>query len=186
MGIGTVKPAVFFDRDGVLNLAFVRGGKPHPPATLGKLRFDPDAKNAVRKVCEAGFTPVIVTNQPDVARGMQVRAVVEQLNDAVARETGIRAVYTCYHDNADGCSCRKPQPGLIVRAAEELELALPRSYLIGDRANDVLAGRAAGCTTVFIDRGYGETPGDLPASVKVASLRDAVEWILERERNAAA
>lgn len=182
MGINALSRAVFFDRDGVLNHSTMRAGKPHPPSHVGELRVWDDAKESVRLVVEAGFLPVIVTNQPDVARGTQRLETVAEINGEVARQTGITEVYTCYHDDADDCACRKPKPGLMLRAAADLGLDLSRSYLIGDRVKDIEAGRAAGCVTVFIDLQYPETAIDVGAELRASSLREAVDWILERER----
>jgi D-glycero-D-manno-heptose 1,7-bisphosphate phosphatase len=173
---------VFFDRDGVLNVSPLRAGKPHPPSGVGELRMHEGARESVRLVVEAGFVPVIVTNQPDVARGTTAAETVDAINREVANRAGIAAVYSCCHDDADACGCRKPAPGLLLRAASELGLNLSRSYLVGDRHKDVQAGRAAGCATVFIDWHYPETPKEVGADVRASSLREAVDRILERER----
>ncbi len=183
MGVGSLRPAVFFDRDGVLNEATVRDGVPRPPQSLDELRVISSARDAVAAVRAAGFVPVIVTNQPDVARSTQRIAVVEALNEAVTRAVGIEATYVCVHDDTDGCDCRKPKPGLLLRAARDHGLSLSESYLIGDRQKDMVCGRAAGCTTVFIDRGYDETPADVDADFKVATIAEAVRCILDRERS---
>ena len=185
MGIRTLKRAVFFDRDGVINDAIVRDGNPYPPASLAELRIDAHAPAAVRLLHERGFAAVVVTNQPDVARGTQQRGVVEAINSEIQRKTGVDAVYTCYHDDSDGCECRKPKAGLVLQACRELGLDPARSYMVGDRVKDVLAGRGAGCTTVFIDRGYAESAVGVPAGLVARSLEDAVEQILARERTAA-
>jgi D-glycero-D-manno-heptose 1,7-bisphosphate phosphatase len=182
MGVDTLKRAVFFDRDGVLNVSPLRAGKPHPPSRIGELQMHEGASESVRLVIEAGFVPVIVTNQPDVARGIVTGETVDAINREVANRTGIAAVYTCCHDDADACACRKPGPGLLLRAASDLELDLSRSYLVGDRLKDVQAGRAAGCATIFIDLHYPETPKEVGADVRASSLREAVTCILERER----
>lgn len=177
-----MRRAVFFDRDGVLNVSRLRAGKPHPPDHIGELQMHEDAAESVALVIDAGFVPVIVTNQPDVARGTAEAETVNAINREVARQTGIKAIYACYHDDADACACRKPAPGLLLRAASDLELDLTRSYLVGDRVKDVQAGRSAGCTTVFIDRRYPETPDEVGADFRASSVREAVDCILERER----
>lgn len=181
MGISSLKPAVFFDRDGVLNAAVVRDGKPYPPTSLDELCVDSAAKASVQRVIEAGFSPVMITNQPDVARGTRRRESVESMNLEVARQSGIDAVYACFHDDADGCDCRKPKPGLLLRAAKELSLDLSRSYFVGDREKDIVAGQAAGCRTVFIDANYSETSPNVRPDIRVIGLAEAVDSILERE-----
>ena len=184
MGIGSLKRAVFFDRDGVLNAAVVRDGAPHPPSALGELQIDPAAADGIARLHSLGFRTVVITNQPDVARGMQRRDVVDAINASVQRETGIDAVYTCFHDNSDRCACRKPKPGLIFAAAADLGLDLRQSYLVGDRYGDVQAGLTAGCTSILIDRGYDETPAETGAAYTVRSLHEALNCIFSLESEA--
>jgi D-glycero-D-manno-heptose 1,7-bisphosphate phosphatase len=124
---------------------------------------------------------VVVTNQPDVARGTQTRAVVDAINADVASRLELDALYACFHDSSDDCQCRKPRPGLLFQAASDRGISLAGSYLVGDRHTDVACGRAAGCVTVFVDRGYGETPANLQADARVASLDEAVAYIADRE-----
>ena len=170
---------MFLDRDGVLNRALVRGGQPHPPSEPGELDLEPGASEACDLLAAAGLPLVVFTNQPDVARGTTDRLAVEEINDALRAALPLTAVYTCFHDDADACHCRKPKPGLLLDAARDLDLDLRRSVAVGDRWRDVEAGRAAGCATVFINHGYAErrpTDPDLVAG----SLREAVSWILAR------
>src|SRR5258708_3854186 len=109
--------AVFLDRDGVLNRAIVRDGKPYPPASPEELEIMPDADKACRDLRNAGFLLIMVTNQPDVARGSQKREVVEAINRILADRLCLDSVKVCYHDDADNCKCRKPEPGLLQEAA---------------------------------------------------------------------
>ncbi len=123
----------------------------------------------------AGYTVVVVTNQPDVARGLQRAEVVHQINRELFR-VEVTAVYVCFHDDADGCLCRKPAPGLLLDAAHDLGIDLSRSFMVGDRWRDVEAGRRAGCRTVHIDRQYSERSPEY-ADLVTTSLADAVSWI---------
>jgi D-glycero-D-manno-heptose 1,7-bisphosphate phosphatase len=173
--------SVFFDRDGVLNDAVVVDGVPHPPASIGELRVADGAREAVRLVHGVGFLAIAITNQPDVARGTATRESVDAINAAVAREVGLDAVFTCVHDDADECACRKPKPGLLHAAAAEYGIDLAASFLVGDRVKDVACGRTAGCTTILIDRGYAETPPQSGADIVVSSLEEAVKAILTRK-----
>lgn len=184
MGIGTIKRAIFFDRDGVLNRAILRDGKPHPPASLAELQIDPAAAPGIALLHALRFITVIVTNQPDVARGKQRRETVEAINLQVRRSVGADAVYTCFHDNADQCECRKPKPGLILQSAHDLQIDVLHSYLIGDRHGDIQAGISAGCATVFIDRRYPETPPATGARATVESLDEAIKYIISLESEA--
>ena len=178
---GGTRKAVFLDRDGVLNRAIVRNGRPYAPATLAELEVLPDARGALTGLRTAGFLLIGVTNQPDVARGTQRRETVEAMNATLLGALPLREVLVCYHDDGDGCECRKPRPGLLLEAAGRHGIDLASSFMVGDRWRDVEAGRQAGCATVFIDHGYAEAyrAGGRP-DCAVQSLGEAAEWILGR------
>lgn len=175
-----LRRAVFLDRDGVLNRAFVRNGTPHPPATLAELEIVPDAPKAIGDLKAAGFLLIGVTNQPDVARGTQRREVVDAINGRLLAALPLHEILVCDHDDHDGCGCRKPQPGLLIQAAGRYGIDLASSFIIGDRWKDIETGRRAGCTTVLIDYGYGEMRPEITADFTVHSLTEAVAWILQR------
>jgi D-glycero-D-manno-heptose 1,7-bisphosphate phosphatase len=178
VGIDPLKrPAVFLDRDGVLNRAVVRDGRPYPPATVAELEVPPHTADHLERLRRAGFTLVVVTNQPDVARGHQERAVVEMINAELTRRLEIEDFRVCYHDDRSHCDCRKPAAGLLLAAALDRNLDLTRSFMIGDRWRDVEAGRRAGCRTVLIDHHYDESMPVEP-DVRVPDLACAVSWIL--------
>jgi D-glycero-D-manno-heptose 1,7-bisphosphate phosphatase len=185
MGIGgeVMRRAVFLDRDGVLNRAFVRAGTPHPPPSLAELELLPGVPQAIRALKAGGYWLVVVTNQPDIARGMVPRAVSEEMNRWLKATLPIDAVLMCAHDDSDQCGCRKPRPGLILQAARDFEIDCGSSYMVGDRWKDMEAGRRAGCTTFFVDHGYGEA---LPESYdfRVSSLLDAARTLLRSGRPA--
>jgi D-glycero-D-manno-heptose 1,7-bisphosphate phosphatase len=185
MGVrGEVKPvatarAVFLDRDGVVNRALVRNGKPYPPASLAELEVLPGVGEALSRLKAAGLWLIVTTNQPDVARGTQTREQVEALHVALKAQLPIDEFRTCYHDAADACACRKPRPGLLLQAARDHQIELSHSYMVGDRWRDVAAGQYAGCTSLFIDYHYAERePGG--SFVRIQSLLEAAEWILTR------
>jgi D-glycero-D-manno-heptose 1,7-bisphosphate phosphatase len=173
--------AVFLDRDGVLSRAVVRDGKPYPPASLSELEIMPDTE-ALAELKEMGFLLVVVTNQPDVARGTQKRETVEAIHERLRAAVPLDDIFVCYHTDGDGCDCRKPQPGLIFRAAAKYAIDLPASYLVGDRWRDIEAGERAGCTTVLIDYGYREQSPSTGPSMRVTSLRAATDWIVKRNQ----
>jgi D-glycero-D-manno-heptose 1,7-bisphosphate phosphatase len=170
------RPAVFLDRDGVLNRAFVVDGVPHPPASVDDLELLPGVAAACRRLHDLGFALVVVTNQPDIARGAVDPAAVDEVNDRLREWLPLDDVLVCPHDDADRCDCRKPLPGLILRGARELGVDLARSVMVGDRWRDVEAGRAAGVRTVFVDHGYAEASGG--ADLVVTGLSEAVDWIV--------
>ncbi len=173
--------AVFLDRDGVINRAVLRAGLPHPPQSVQDLEIMPGVGDALAALKSAGFVLVVITNQPDVARGTQTRDRVEAIHDLLMQTLPLDAVKVCYHDDADGCSCRKPAPGMILEAARDLDVELARSYTVGDRWKDIEAGKRAGTTTILIENEYPEKkPGN--AAVRVGSLREAAEWIMAKEK----
>jgi D-glycero-D-manno-heptose 1,7-bisphosphate phosphatase len=173
------RPAVFFDRDGVLSQAILVDGRPHPPRNESELQLEHGAADACKRLREVGVPMVVVTNQPDVARGTLSRETVDHLNGLLKETLLLDAIYVCPHDDGDGCACRKPAPGMLLDAARDLGLDLARSVMVGDRWKDVEAGRRAGCATVFVDRGYRERRPD-GADLVVEELPEAVDWILAR------
>jgi D-glycero-D-manno-heptose 1,7-bisphosphate phosphatase len=158
-----------------LNDAIVRDGVPHPPASPDEVHIADGAGDAVRAVRDAGWLAIVVTNQPDVARGTTTLAQVDAINAVVAERLQVDAIYMCPHDDADACDCRKPKPGLLLRAAREHDIDLAASVLVGDRAKDIASGRAAGCTTIFLDHRYAETKTNPAADFTVTTLAGAIE-----------
>jgi D-glycero-D-manno-heptose 1,7-bisphosphate phosphatase len=181
MGIGALR-AVFLDRDGVLNRAVVREGKPYPPASLDELEILPDVPEALATLKAQGFLLLVVTNQPDVARGTQQRRVIESLHEALRAALPIDDFFVCYHDDGDACACRKPKPGLLLQAAAKYGLDLSLCFLIGDRWRDIEAGHAAGCNTIWIDLGYVERGPSQPPAKLVKSCLEAARWIQEQNK----
>ena len=171
--------AVFLDRDGVLNRAVVRNGKPYPPANAAELELAPAAEEALREWKEAGFKLLVVTNQPDVAKGITTRAAVEEIHRKLASQLPVDEIFVCYHQDGDGCDCRKPKPGMILDGARKHNVDLTESFLVGDRWRDVEAGQNAGCRTVLIDGGWEERQPARPADARMHSLREAADWILQ-------
>jgi D-glycero-D-manno-heptose 1,7-bisphosphate phosphatase len=168
---------VFLDRDGVLNRAFPEGDTTRPPAGVAELEILPGVPDALARLHAAGFALVVVTNQPDVARGRQTRAAVEEINARMSAELPLLDVFTCYHDTADKCACRKPKPGLLLAAARKWDLDLDAAFLIGDRWSDVVAAHAAGCTGVLIETPFGH-PERCNPDHRAADIAGAVDWIL--------
>lgn len=178
---GRSRKAVFLDRDGVLNRALVRNGKPYPPATLAELEILPETSSALEALKAAGLLLIGVTNQPDVARGTQRRETVEAINAELMAVLPLDEILVCYHDDRDGCTCRKPLPGLLVDAAARRAIDLSSSFMIGDRWKDVETGHRAGCATVLIGHGYAEIGrGCRPPDHTVHSLSEAAAWVLRQ------
>ena len=178
MANGGIRRAVFLDRDGVLNRALVREGKPYPPAGPAELEILSGVAEACAALRQAGFLLIAVTNQPDVARGTQRREVVEAINQVLHTHLPLDDIRVCYHDDGDHCPCRKPEPGLLLKAARDWDIDLSASFMVGDRWKDIEAGRRAGCKTIFVDYGYAEREPDSPDH-RASSLMEAVDWILQ-------
>jgi D-glycero-D-manno-heptose 1,7-bisphosphate phosphatase len=171
---------VFLDRDGVLNRSVDRHGVPSPPHTVDEFELLPGVREAVEKLKGAGYLLVVVTNQPDIARGTQSATVVDAMNAVLQRELDIDAVLVCPHDDADECACRKPKPGLLLEAMDRFDIDRERSFMVGDRWRDVAAGRAAGCRTVQVGS-LDEGANGVSATARRVDLADAVGWILSDE-----
>jgi len=172
-----MRRAVFLDRDGVINRAVVRDGKPFPPANLAEMEILPGVSDALTALHLKGWLLIVVTNQPDVSRGTKSLSDVESINQFLQKVLPIDECRTCYHDSGDGCDCRKPLPGAILAAAKTHDIDLSSSYMVGDRWRDTEAGERAGCQTIFIDYGYNEKQ---PQNVgfRVKSLAEAANIIL--------
>lgn len=169
--------AVFLDRDGVINRAIVREGKPYPPKDLSELEVLPGVPEALAALKAANYKLIVVTNQPDVARGTVKKYVVESINRYLQERLPLDEFRTCYHDDHEACDCRKPAPGALLAAAAEHGLDLSGSFMVGDRWRDIEAGQRAGCKTAFIDYGYSEKQPE-HVDIRVQNLKDAALVIL--------
>jgi D-glycero-D-manno-heptose 1,7-bisphosphate phosphatase len=186
-----MRRAVFLDRDGTLNEDIGY------PADFSQVHIYPGAFEAVRLLRQAGFVNVVVTHQSGIGRGYFAPDEAEALHDCFLAEFARRGapidrLYSCPHapegPSAPACSCAKPLPGLALLAARDLGLDLAASYMVGDKADDVLFGLNIGATPVLVLTGYGRrAAADLAArgirpAHTAAGVLEAVAWILERER----
>lgn len=172
-----MRRAIFLDRDGVLNDAIVKDGKPYPPSSLQEVAIASDVLPALQALKDQGFLLLGATNQPDVARGKTERSLVETINAELMRQLPLDEIRVCYHDDADQCECRKPAPGLLLQAAAAHQVDLQQSFMIGDRWKDMTAGNKAGCRTIWINRQYNEKQ-PTGADAVVSSLSEAANWVL--------
>jgi D-glycero-D-manno-heptose 1,7-bisphosphate phosphatase len=191
----SLRPAVFMDRDGCL---IEESGYINHPS---RVRMLPRSPAAVVRLNQAGIAAVMATNQAGIARGYFSNEMLLTVNAEVERQlaaAGARldALYVCpHHPTAgeppyrDDCECRKPKPGLLLRAAEELGLDLSQSVMVGDKPGDVEAGQAAGTATVLVLTGYGRGEWEtrrhewtVKPDYVALDLFDAVEWSLARIR----
>ncbi len=178
-------PAVFLDRDGTINeeMGYINH--------LSRFRLLPQAAPAIRRLNEAGFKVVLVTNQSGAARGYFPASLVDEVHARLKTLLAVEGahldgIYACLHAPEENCACRKPRPTLIQQAARDLHLDLARSYAVGDRYNDIQTAANAGVKGVLVLTGYGQGEHDYlrPAPrvqpVHVApDLGEAVEWILQ-------
>jgi D-glycero-D-manno-heptose 1,7-bisphosphate phosphatase len=177
--------AVFLDRDGVLNRPVVRNGQPNPPSRVEGFELYDDVADGCARLKAEQFLLVVITNQPDVGRGTQSREAVEAMHVKMQLALpSLDRIEICYHAGeryGEPCDCRKPRPGMILRAAAELKIDLRASYVIGDRWRDIDCARAAGCRAIFIERGYGESLRETP-DFTVGNFGDAVNVLLRDAR----
>ena len=180
--------AVFLDRDGVLNRSIVRDGKPYPPMRAEDFELLPGVVEACGKLKAAGFLLVVATNQPDVGRGTLAREVVEAMHAKMRTTLPLDRIEVCYDAGAahgQPSEFRKPAPGMLLRAAREMDIALAESWMVGDRWRDIDCGAAAGCRTVFIEHGYDEPLRQSP-NFRANSLAEAADIILDQQRQSVA
>jgi D-glycero-D-manno-heptose 1,7-bisphosphate phosphatase len=156
---------------------------------LAELLISDDAPGALERLRSAGYVLVVVTNQPDVGRGRLTRHVADAINRRLQEVLEVDAIYVCFHSGVAPCSCRKPAPGMLIAASEALALDLSESWMVGDRWVDIAAGRAAGVTTVLLERpgSWGASSGRLPPSDLrpdhvVATLAAAATLVTESVR----
>lgn len=169
--------AVFLDRDGVLNRSLVRDGRPYAPTTLAEFEWLSGVDEALQQLKNAGAKLVVVTNQPDVGNGFVTQDTVEAMHRRVRAELPVDDIRVCYHTAEENCSCRKPLPGMLREAADDHDIELEQSVMIGDRWRDIDAGAAAGCRTIFIDYGYKEARRVEPDYI-VASISEAAQIVI--------
>jgi D-glycero-D-manno-heptose 1,7-bisphosphate phosphatase len=189
LGVDHLRPAVFLDRDGTL---IEEAGYLD---RLERLAFFPFSVDAVRVLNRTGLPVVIVTNQAGVARGIFKESFIAEAHRHIGERLGqggaaVAGFYYCpHHPDASVaeyrkmCDCRKPEPGMLRRAAAELHLDLSRSFVVGDRWHDVEAGRAIGARTLLVRTGYGRTEESasrptVAADAIVDNLMEAASWIL--------
>jgi D-glycero-D-manno-heptose 1,7-bisphosphate phosphatase len=179
-----LKPAIFLDRDGVIN-----ENRPDYVKSWAEVQLLPGALDALRALARLDWPIVVISNQSAIGRGLTTKEAVEDIHRRLAEEVAaaggrIDAFYYCPHRPGEGCDCRKPAPGLLRRAAQELKIDLRRSYMVGDAVEDVQAAVAAGCKPILVRTGRGQAalrgmPQELLAECHVADdLTSAVNWIL--------
>jgi D-glycero-D-manno-heptose 1,7-bisphosphate phosphatase len=167
--------AVFFDRDGVLVETLVREQRAFAPLSLEDFRITPGAGSEVARVRDLGLLPIVFTNQPDLGRGRLAAETLQAMHVRLRDAVPVEDIFVCGHDGSVGCDCRKPKPGMLHAAAGKWAIDLRQSFVVGDRWQDIDAGRAVGCYTVLIERPYS---GETAADARAADLAGAVQAVL--------
>ena len=173
--------AVFIDRDGIIIRADSILDKPYPPSRMEDVEIITGSLLSFRRLADHGYILIGITNQPDVARGTQTQEMVEAINKLIQSSTPIREIFVCYHDDSNGCACRKPKPGLIFQAAQKYGLDLSQSWMIGDRWKDIAAGKAAGLKTIFMDYQYDELFNCAPADYTITDTSLLADIIIKNQ-----
>ena len=177
MGISKVNArAVFLDRDGVINKVVFRNGLPASPRSLDEFVFNDGIRETVRRLKDGGFKIIVISNQPDWARGEIAKGVLDLMTQRMRWEIPMDDVYICFHDDHHQCSCRKPKPGMLIQASSKWNIDLKVSFLIGDTWKDMEAGKAVGCKTILLDTSYNQ---DVQSDFRVKSLSEAADLIIK-------
>lgn len=156
MGINTKIKAIFLDRDGVLNKPVIIDGKPYPPSTVEDVVIGQGVSEGLKTLKALGFLLIVITNQPDIARGKTTFTRVNKINNYLQNKLKLDDVFVCPHDDKDNCNCRKPKPGLVFLAQKKWKIDLSNSFFVGDRWKDIETGQNAGLKTILINYGYNE------------------------------
>lgn len=144
-----LKPAVFLDRDGVLTeeKSYI--------TVMENLKIFPYAADCIKRIHNKGYYAIVITNQSGIARGLLTEKELKEMNRYLILQTGVDAVYYCPHHPDAGCNCRKPQKGMFDMACRDFAIDMEHSYMVGDRAGDIIAGQNIGIRTILLESGYG-------------------------------
>ncbi|HOO77039.1 MAG TPA: HAD family hydrolase [bacterium] len=173
--------AVFLDRDGVVNEVVRRNGVPVSPVDFRELRIRPGIRECIRELKNNGWMVLIVTNQPDIARGGLDPDELEKMHGYIRASLEVDDIIVCPHDTADGCRCRKPRPGMLEDGAARYGIDLSGSFMAGDQQKDMAAGRAAGCRTILVDAPYNR---GVQSDFTVADPGNISRVVLGKDRRA--
>lgn len=180
MQSGSKKPAVFLDRDGVLTVenSYI--------TSIEELKLFSYTTECIRQIQQKGYYTIVITNQSGVARGLFTEEKLREMNDYLMKQTNVDAIFYCPH-HPEGkiekyrkiCDCRKPGTGMFAAACREFTIDMPSSYMIGDRASDIMAGQNAGVHTILLESGYGsaDLEFDVTPDHIMQDLRDVVEYL---------
>lgn len=175
-----MRQAIFLDRDGVINKVILKDGRCFSPRNIAEFELSDDIGEFLARSRQFGFVNIVITNQPDIARGLMSWDVLEAMHQFIKDNLPIDDVFICPHDDIDNCDCRKPKPGMLFQAAQKWNIDLANSFLIGDQWKDMEAGRNAGCITILLEYPYNKK---VRSNFRVKDLRSAANIITwEKQR----
>jgi D-glycero-D-manno-heptose 1,7-bisphosphate phosphatase len=170
--------AIFLDRDGVVNRIIYENNVQRSPRSMDEFEYEQGILEFIQNIKKLDFEIAIITNQPEVKRGLVSRDTVEQFHKKIRSELGIDHFFVCWHDSTDNCNCRKPKPGLFFDAKEKLQVNLEDSFMIGDREKDIISAKSAGCNGIL----YTKNESDF-ALHQFASYRSFPEILLAIQKD---
>ena len=171
-----MKRSIFLDRDGVLIKIRRKKNKPYSIDELDKISILKDTQRILKKL-KKKFLLIMVTNQPNVSRGLVKKSEVIKINKYVKKILNLDDIYCCFHDNKDKCKCRKPKAGMLINAKKKWKIDLKNSFMVGDRKKDIDAGKKAGCKNFFIDYNYDEIKPSKKNCIYINSFKEIIKYI---------
>lgn len=159
--------AVFFDRDGVINKLVFRNGDYYSPRDMDNFQLYKDAEKVIHHIKTKGYLVLIVSNQPDIARGLLKKSALNEMTKKIYDNLSVDDIFYCMHDDPDAEGCRKPAPGLILKAQKKWDLDLSQSMMIGDSEKDFGAAKNAGIKFILMSRSHNK---HMKISNKISTL----------------
>lgn len=170
--------AIFLDRDGVINKVLMNDGKPFAPRKFDEFELTSGIANTLISFKNMGFLNIVITNQPDVTRGLIEREELNKMTNFMKENLALDDISVCLHDDQHNCDCRKPKPGMLLEASKKWGIDLKNSYFIGDTWKDMAAGRRAGCRTILIKTPYNK---GVEGDYLISDINEAVSVIRKEE-----
>ena len=173
--------AFFLDRDGVINQSLIYKGKPIAPTNLANFKIIKDVKKSLIYLKEKGFLTIIISNQPDISKGLLDKSILKKMNKKIKEKLKIDDIFICKHVNTDRCNCRKPKLGMALEAKKKWNIDLKNSYLIGDRWRDIYLANRLKIKCFYIDKNYSEKKPK-KYNFKVKNLFHAIKILKKNEK----
>ena len=169
-----MKKAIFFDRDGVINELIPRDDFYYSPRRICDFKIFPYVKKIITKVQKKGFLAIVVSNQPDISRGLMTEYVLNKMNEILYNELKLDDIFYCIHDDSDNCLCRKPKPGMIIEASKKWRIDLKNSLMVGDTKKDLFAARNARVNFILLNTKHNN---QIQNCIKIDKLKNILKFI---------